>query len=104
MDEQWDHDGPEEEDAFAADQRGQSPALGSPERATTGSPAPEKAEVGKQLPAQGDDRIQHPDIEMLIAMPPLVLLRRVKAREREAFNVGVVLRHVRVGVMGEVLG
>jgi hypothetical protein len=64
----------------------------------------QEREVGDELPPHRDHHVEEPEVEVLEAVPRPAVLGGVETAERQRIDVGVVVGHVRVGVVGEMLG
>ena len=88
-----------EEDHFAGNEDDQLPTRGARERLVTDPAADEFAEIINQLPLDGQQPIERPEVEMLpTVIPPPLLMRRQPAEQAEV-DVGVMTGDIDVGVM-----
>ena len=97
------HHGPADEDRLAEEEPGQVPAARALEGLAADPADGEVAEVVEEEPAQREDDVEQPHVEVLPAVAGSARLARRDPEQRARVQVGVDANHVGVGVVQHVV-
>ncbi len=92
-------DGEGHEDDFAEDEGDEVKTFGAVDRVIADAGANDVAEVIDEVPFDGDDGVEEPEVDVLPAVEPVAALFRGEAGEGTEFDVVIVADDVGVGVV-----